>query len=263
MPDCSECRWFDGSDCTAMPADWPVSPVNRVRACVVAITDEYCRLIGEHASVLEVGCGTWSPIQEHCERVGARWEGIDICDTYYGKPSIATRIESVEQLSFPDETFDFVIGNQTLEHWNEYGCPPQLGLWHCFRVCKTGGQILMNVPSHFHGSRVFVTGDMDAIERMFRPFATAIKLATWGRDRSPLEPVDLLPGFQYPGERSTYTLDIRATRRETLPPRPPSYRLRWRLAHEIQDHNLAFVAWKVRRRVESVLHRRRSSEARW
>jgi SAM-dependent methyltransferase len=251
MPDCATCRWFDGAKCTAFPPDWPMSPVNRARACVVAIGEEYNALITRGKRVLEIGCGTWSPTKEHCERVGADWDGIDISPTYYGKPTIATRIESVEDLSFPDETFDVVLGNQTLEHWNEFGCRPEVGLWQCFRVCKPGGLVCMNVPIHFHGSRMFVEGDMSAIEGLFRPFVSGIEFLTWGRDRSPLEPVDLIPGYPYPGERTTYVLDIRATRAAKLPPRPTGYNVRWRPLREVMDHRPGFLMWKIRNKIQA------------
>jgi SAM-dependent methyltransferase len=234
-----------------MPLDWPELPVNRIRACVAAIGNEYSSLIKRDNHILEIGCGTWSPIWEHCRRVGAMWEGIDISPTYYGKPTIATRIESVEELSFPDATFDIVIGNQTMEHWNEFGCRPELGLWQCFRVCKPGGMVWMNVPIHFHGSRIFVEADIPGIETLFRPFAIDIRLFKWGRDRSPMAPVDLLPGYAYRGERTTYVLDIRATRVASLPPRPAGYSLRWRPLREALDHRPGFLWWKIRQRFQS------------
>jgi len=232
---------------------WDVTPVNQVRACVVAISEEYCELITEGTRVLEVGCGTWSPIREHCQRVGAKWDGIDASEYYYGKPTIATRIESVEKLSFSDKTFDMVIGNQTLEHWNEFGCRLELGLWQCFRVCKVGGLVLMNVPIHFHGSRIFVEGELEAIKNLFQPFSLEVKMSAWRRNSYPLEPVDLLPGYKYEGERGTYTLDIRAVRKLELPITSSGYLFRWRPIREILDHKFAFLIWKIQMRLSKAL----------
>ena len=70
MPDCKDCEWLTDEKCRAYLAEWLVLPVNSVRACVVAISEEYCRLIQPGMRVLEIGCGTWSPIQEHCQKLG-------------------------------------------------------------------------------------------------------------------------------------------------------------------------------------------------
>jgi SAM-dependent methyltransferase len=232
-----------------MPADWSDKSVNRIRACVVAICDSYCELIQPNTRLLEIGCGTWSPLREACNSVGAHWEGIDISREYYGKPTIATRIESVEDLSFPEQYFDLVIANQSLEHWDEFGCRPQLGLWQCFRVCRIGGKILMNVPIHFHGARMFVDGDTDAIRQLFEPFASDIELISWRRNPHPLPAVDLLPGFKHTGSRSSYNLDIRATRKPALPPKPRPYLIRWRPFRELREHSIQFHLWRIKQRL--------------
>jgi SAM-dependent methyltransferase len=215
-----------------------------IRACVVAITHKYNDLITSGSHVLEIGCGTWSPIKEHCEQIGAIWEGIDVSDTYYGKPTIATRIESVEFLSFPNETFDFVIGNQSLEHWQEFGTRLELGLWQCFRVCKTGGLVLMNVPIHFHGAPLFVKGDLQEITNLFRPFADKVHLEAWRRDSYPLKPVYLIP-TRFTNGQSSYVLDIQAVRSVKQPHRPNPYKIRTRLIREIIDHRLNYTIYRV------------------
>ena len=71
MPDCNACAYLAGSTCTALPKEWPVIPVNLVRACVIAICQEYSRLIATGMRVLEIGCGTWSPIRQHCRQFGS------------------------------------------------------------------------------------------------------------------------------------------------------------------------------------------------
>lgn len=254
MPDCSKCKYLAGEVCKALPSDWPLVPVNKVRACTVAITNEYCSLINSGMRVLEIGCGTWSPIRDHCRQVSAEWEGIDIQESYYGKPTIATRIESVEELSFPDESFDFVIANQSLEHWQEFGTRPELGLWHCFRVCKVGGLILMNVPIHHHGSPDFLTGNLDAIADMFQQFADKVVLETWRRNSAPLEPVYLAPKWLTGGE-GTYVLDIKAVRSPKLPPRPKPFKIRLRLIRELLDHRLDYLGYKALRRARIQFHK--------
>ncbi|MDQ4145441.1 MAG: class I SAM-dependent methyltransferase [Actinomycetota bacterium] len=207
-------------------------------------------MIQPNSTVLEIGCGSWSPIREHCLSVGASWSGVDVAG------SLATRIESVENLSFADETFDFVVGNQTLEHWNEFGCRMDVGLWQCFRVCKPGGLVLMNVPIRFHGSRIFVEGDLDSIRDLFAPYATDVELIPWRRNSEPLPPVDLLTGYRRLAASASYQLDIRATRAGQLPRRPRSYVLRSRMARELLDHPLPFLVWKLRSKIANRGHDR-------
>lgn len=163
--------------------------LSRLRWCVWAIIDEYCSMISEADRVLEIGCGANPFIRDHCFRVGAHWEGVDTEKYYADIPSVATRFESVEDLSFPDEYFDFVIGTQTLEHWAEHGCKPEVGLWQCFRVLKTGGMALFNAPIHFHGSREFVEGDIERIKRLFTDITPVVSLELWARDSSPMPPL--------------------------------------------------------------------------
>jgi SAM-dependent methyltransferase len=245
MPDCQDCARLTDGKCSAYLAEWVVLPVNSVRACVVAISEEYCRLIQPGMRVLEIGCGTWSPIQQHCAKLGVSWEGIDASDMYFGERTIATRIESVEALSFEDESFELVIGNQTLEHWNESGCRPEIGIWQCFRVCKVGGRVLMNVPIHFHGSRIFVEGDMAAIDGLFRPFSSEVKLEPWRKRSAPLSAVYLNQGYRVTGEPVSYTLDVRATRKAGLPPRPSGYTIHSRAWRELMDHRWSYLLWKA------------------
>ena len=250
MPDCQNCTHLRIDKCLAFPPEWPQTPVNALRACVVGITQEYCSLITRHSRVLEVGCGAWSPVRQHCINVGAKWEGIEISGDCCGLPSIATRIESVEALSFPDGSFDIVIGNQTLEHWYEYGCRMQVGLWQCFRVCTVGGWVLMNVPIHFHGARMFVSGDLPSIEALFTPYSNRVSMSAWRRNPGPLRTVQLLPGS---GAPSAYNLDIRAQRTtEVIPPRPSPYRVRIRLWRELRDHGWSDVSSRAQRRLRAL-----------
>jgi hypothetical protein len=63
--------------------------------------------------------------------------------------------------------------------------------------------------------------------------------------RAPLQPVNLLPGYGHTGEEITYTLDVRATRKPGLPPRPKGHVLRWRAWRELTDHRWSFLLWKI------------------
>ena len=248
MSNCIECSWLDGQRCSAFPDDWPDVPINHVRACTVAINRKYCEQIRPGHRILEIGVGHWSPVREHCLESDAQWDGIDVEKSYLGKPTIATRIESVERLSFDDDVFDFVISTQALEHWSENGTRVELGLWECFRVCKPAGWVLMNVPIHVHGSRGFVAGDVAAIRRMFEPYSSLVRMETWRKKSQPLPDVHLIPSRFTRGEPA-HNLDIYAQARDHLPPRPRPYRIRNRLFRDFVDHRPGYFAYLVLRRI--------------
>ena len=199
--------------------------------------------------MLEIGCGSSSRVRTYCQQIGAIWEAIDVQNHYYGKPTVATRIESVADLSFPDESFDLVIGTQTMEHWNEFGCRVELGLWQCFRGCKKEGRVLMDFLIHFHGSRIFVEGNIEAIRNLFRPFAARIEMISWGRHRAPLARIEMLPSWVTSSSEGAYQLEVRAQKGPCLPPEPSGYRFRHRAIRELSDHRSSYLLWKVARRL--------------
>jgi SAM-dependent methyltransferase len=192
-------------------------PPEPFSGCIIPIIESYVREIKKGQSVLEVGCGGWSPIKDHCENVGAHYEGIDSDSEYMGTPTVATRVENLADLSFPEAHFDFVIGNQTMEHWAEYGCNTGWGLFQCFRVAKPGGRILLNVPIHFHGVKPFLMGEIGTIIDFFRPFSDEVTIESWGRTAAPLNAYVAHPKYYKLKNRPAYALNIVATRKAVLP----------------------------------------------
>jgi SAM-dependent methyltransferase len=167
-------------------------------------------------SVLEIGCGTWSLLKTICIQAGALYEGIDTQAEYYGKPTIATKIENLQDLSFLDETFDLVIGSQTIEHWAEFGCDTAFGLYQCFRVCKVGGTVIMNAPVHFHGSRPFLMGDFDAIRNLFQTYSNAITIEPWGLESDPIPKFYTYKKYLALSGKHAYIIDIRAVKSSAM-----------------------------------------------
>ncbi len=221
MPPCSQCEMLKDGHCTAhteaqKKLGRPVPPPP-LGACVLPIVESYLPFIREGMSVLEVGCGSWDPIQFHCRRTGARYEGIDIQRAYYGKSVIATRVEGIQSLSFPDNSFDLVIGNQTMEHWAENGCSLRWGLYQCFRVCRPRGNVFMNVPIHFHGTRHFKLGELDKLRSLFAPFSRTVAFERWGYPSRPIPAYYPYPGYWPLRRKPPYVLDIRARKDLPLP----------------------------------------------
>ena len=103
--------------------------------------------------------------------------------------SIATSQGSVAKLPFENNFFDYVLGNQTLEHWYEFNVSFSKGLREIYRVLKPGGTISMNVPIHLHGHPVFVKGDIIGILELFNPnLWQNVRYEPWRQSYEPLEP---------------------------------------------------------------------------
>lgn len=214
MSSCQACRMLENNQCLAFKKNQedfnrPISPPP-IGGCVRPIVENYLSLIKPNMKVLEIGCGSWSPIFEHCKKVGAQYEAIDFCEEYFGVPVVATRIENLAALSFKDNEFDLVVGNQSMEHWAENGCTNAWGLYQCFRVCKMGGVVALNVPIHFHGTKLFLHGRLNKIKKLFLRHSAVVKFETWGMPSAPILPVVYYPDF-FPLRNSPgFHLDIQA-----------------------------------------------------
>jgi SAM-dependent methyltransferase len=217
MPDCRHCRYLVGERCTAEPRG---SQGGQLRHCVQAITSEYIGLIPRGSRVLEIGCGAWSPLHEAAPRAGYHWEGIDVNDTYQGRPGIATKIASVAEIPFADRSFDFVIATQSMEHWEEYRVSLRKGLSEVFRVLVPGGQALLNFPLYFHGGPLFVRGHLDELRALVEPFASEVQVERW-RPSAPVQPVrtHLASYWGHPTMwlKTGEVADLRARRRDDVP----------------------------------------------
>lgn len=99
MPKCSECHMLVENQCFAyfkaletLGRDLPPPPIG---ACMIPIVENYLLLIKSGMRVLDIGCGSWDLIKSHCEQVGAHYEGVDVQNEYFGKKTVATRIENL------------------------------------------------------------------------------------------------------------------------------------------------------------------------
>ncbi|GAG93291.1 unnamed protein product, partial [marine sediment metagenome] len=111
----------------------------------------------------------------HC-----KWVGIDI-----KKTDLTTHVCSVTRMPFKDNSFDYVIGSQTLEHWKK----PRKALKEIYRVLRPKGEASLTAPIHLHGSDIFVSGDFNSIERVFLKSGFDIrKVETWRKNYCDLGP---------------------------------------------------------------------------
>lgn len=220
MPACINCRMLKERNCLAQIKAKELGrgeSTPPIGACMLPIVENYLQLIESGMKVLDIGCGSWDMVKKHCQEVDAHYEGIDVVKMCLGKPTVATRLENLAKLSYPDEYFDIVIANQSMEHWPEFGCSLEWGLYQCFRVVKKGGKILLNVPIHFHGVRIFLLGELDKIRSLFNPFSHQILLEKWGEPSDPLPPFFGNQGYSPLQDKPSYVLDIQATKEQPTP----------------------------------------------
>ncbi len=136
-------------------------------------------------SILEVGCGFQSLLKEQVEG-RCSWYGIDVLAGTTEHPSLATKIASVNCIPYPNEYFDLVISNQSIEHWFEYNVKFSDGLSEINRVLKPTGKAILNFPIHLHGHKVFVTGDLKHLNKCIENsgFKIAKKVAVFDSEHS-------------------------------------------------------------------------------
>ena len=184
MPACRNCHKFDAKLelCTAVSED--TSPL---RACLKALLEKECAQVRGH--VLEIGCGNWDFARQLLEENGCEWLCLDpaLIDKK-GRRSIATHQGVVSSLPFPDDFFDYVLGNQTMEHWREYHTSYFDALNEIYRVLKPGCILSLNVPIHLHGDKIFIQGDKKAILELFsNSLWTDVSYESWRKDYEPLK----------------------------------------------------------------------------
>jgi len=184
MPACINCHRFDNQDqlCT-------IKQGSPIRKCVIALLEKECEHLRK-MRVLEIGCGGWDFAKSILEANGCEWFGVEpqLVDEK-GRPSIATHQGSVTKLPFENNFFDYVLGNQTLEHWYEFKVSFSKAFREIYRVLKPGGTISMNVPIHLHGYPFFVKGDISGILELFNPnLWQNVRYEPWRKSYEPLQP---------------------------------------------------------------------------
>ena len=193
-------------------------------SCMLPIVDQYLTWIQPGMHVLDIGCGSWVRIRNYCQKVGATYEGIDVAESYFGVPTVATRLMNLADLSYPDNTFDLVVSNQSMEHWGEFGCSLRWGLYQSFRVAKLGGRLCFNVPIFFHGTSDFMLGRLGRILRHCWHFTDEVRLERWGQPSGEIPPIYPFRGYWRQSQTPAYILDIQMTKtRQTVLEKRPRF----------------------------------------
>jgi SAM-dependent methyltransferase len=183
---CSACPYFDENK-----ADCSIGGSSPIRKCVIAINRDIVKEISSRPgnfSLLEIGCGRWSYLKDNLP-ANLRWEGIDVfSEDRLGRKTIATRLGSVEKIPFENGSFDYVLANQSIEHWFEFGVTFKKALSEIARVLKTGGVFMVNFPIHLHGHLIFAVGREKEILGLFpEKNWEIVKIEKWRKNPFPLD----------------------------------------------------------------------------
>lgn len=173
---CRDCDYFDdeANECSIIPG--------QPRSCVIAINRNFIQSLAADSTVLEIGCGSWSFLKDRLS--DSQWYGIDVRET-----EITTKVGSVGDIPYSSNSFDYVVSNQSMEHWFEFGTPLQRGLSEISRVLRKDGEAWLNVPIHLHGHGLFVRGDLESVQNLVRDeYWKILQLEKWRQDFRPEDP---------------------------------------------------------------------------
>lgn len=192
---CIHCRYLDRTkaECTAGSVGSPL------RRCLIGLVQDEISRLPSGLRVLEIGCGSWGFVRDLVQARGCQWEGIEpATHDSSGNPSIATKQGVVDRIPYQDETFDFVISNQSIEHWHEFQSSFAAGIAEIWRVLKVGGTASLNFPLWFHGHPIFKAARMESIKGLLAaPYWEQQEIEVWRSESAPL------PDYFHPGEEKS------------------------------------------------------------
>lgn len=159
---------------------WTQGAISPIRKCQHAICEKHFSKLRD-INILEVGCGSKDKgyfVKDMVEDNNCKWTGIDLHPT-----DLTSFVCSVEKMPFDDCSFDCVIGNQTIEHWDDI----DVSLRDIYRVMKKNGFLYLTAPIHLHGRIEFVSGDFESIKNNFiRNNLNICYYETWRKNYIPL-----------------------------------------------------------------------------
>lgn len=119
----------------------------------------------KNKKILEIGCGNWDYAKKILENNDNEWHGFEPVD--FGKNNLTIIKGSVKSIPYHENSFDYVICNQTIEHWFEYAVSFRRALNEIKRVLNPKGVLIVNAPIHIHGHPIFLKGKLKKIMKLF------------------------------------------------------------------------------------------------
>ena len=165
-----------------------------IRKCVTAAQEANLHSLYDK-NLLEIGFGKHSIARQLVTDAGGTWTGIEPTLPKSTKAALGKGgFGHVTAIPLPDDTFDIVVGIQTLEHWEEPLPNPSLATDYAasfneiFRVLRPNGSIYFDAPIFLHGHEMFIAGDIDRIRGLFDPALWRdVNIEKWREDHVPLE----------------------------------------------------------------------------
>lgn len=184
---CRTCRFFDAAGTTCQAADYG----SALRRCLVGLLKTEFETLPSRSTVLEIGCGAWPMVRDLVGSRNGAWIGVEPAgQTIDGQGTIATLAGTVDRIDVADASVDYVIANQSVEHWHEYGSSFASGIAEIWRVLRPGGVVSLNFPLYYHGHPLFFEGRIEHVPACFpEAWWSSVRTEIWRADSSPLAPV--------------------------------------------------------------------------
>lgn len=144
-----------------------------LRKCATASQEAHLYNL-EGKDILEIGFGKHSIPRQLVTRAGGTWTGIDPTAPKKNKAKFGRGgYGHAAAIPFPDNSFDIIVGIQTLEHWedplpsSDIPTNYKKSLIEVSRVLKPDGSIYFDAPIYLHGHEMFIAGDLNRIRALF------------------------------------------------------------------------------------------------
>jgi ubiquinone/menaquinone biosynthesis C-methylase UbiE len=108
---------------------------------------QICNRIPPQSKVLDVGCGSGILARQLRDTCGAIVTALDFSAhacSLLASDGFETIVSTLPAIPFPDESFDFAVCTEVLEHLDD----PEKTIIQMFRIVRRGGSVICSVPDN-------------------------------------------------------------------------------------------------------------------
>jgi SAM-dependent methyltransferase len=121
--------------------------INSSRIHLLQANQQFAKSLKVNSKLLDVGAGD-QPYRQLFSHVRYESADFEVVNKPYGRSTYVCDV--CERIPVEDQTFDYILCNQTLEHLRE----PQRALNEMFRVLRRGGRIFCTAPLFYEEHEV-------------------------------------------------------------------------------------------------------------